>query len=74
MRASENLSKTSSTLNVRRSEARGFVADIAIHILLEVSLVGIVDNFLKNTVLSMIVGIGIVEGCQFLWKRWRADR
>ena len=74
MRASVNLSKTCSTINMRRSEARGFVADFVIHILLEVSLVGMVDNFLKNTVFSMIVGISIVEGCQFLWKRWRADR
>jgi hypothetical protein len=61
-------------LNLRLSEARGFVEEFGIHILLEVTLVGIVDSFLNNTVLSMFVGICIVEGCQFLWWKWREDR
>jgi hypothetical protein len=74
MKASNNVSKTSSMLNLRLSEARGFVEEFGIHILLEVTLVGIVDSFLNNTVLSMLVGICIVEGCQFLWRKWKGDR
>ena len=57
--------------NIRFSEARGFVEEIGLHILLEITLVGIIDNFLNNTVLSMFVGICIVEGFQFLWRKWR---
>jgi hypothetical protein len=34
-------------------------------------LVGVVDSFLNNTVLSMIIGIFIVEGCQFHWRKRR---
>lgn len=60
-------------INLRFNEARGFVEEFGIHILIEVILVGIIDNFLNNTVLSMIVGICIVEGCQFLWRKWRVD-
>lgn len=62
-----------STLKVGFEEARGFFEEFGIHVLLEVTLVGIVDSFLKNTVLSMLVGICIVEGCQLLWRRWRGD-
>ena len=73
MKAIDNVSKTSSMIDFRLSDARGFVEEFGIHILLEVTLVGIVDSFLNNTVLSMIVGICIVEGCQFLWRKWRVD-
>lgn len=62
-----------SALEVGFEEARGFFEEFGIHVLLEVTLVGIVDSFLKNTVLSMLVGICIVEGCQLLWRRWRGD-
>jgi hypothetical protein len=71
MKATDNVSKTSSVFNLSLGEARGFVEEFGIHILLEVSLVGIIDNFINNTVLSMIVGICIVEGCQFLWRKWK---
>ena len=61
-------------LNLSFGEARSFVEEIGIHILLEVTLVGIIDNFLNNTIISMFVGINIVEGCQYLWRKWRGDR
>jgi hypothetical protein len=61
----------SDTLAARNGGLRGFMEDIGIHVLLEVTLVGIMDRFLKNTVLSMLVGICIVEGCQLLWRIWR---
>ena len=73
MKARNNLSETNSMLNLSLREERSFVEEFGIHILLEVTLVGIIDNFLNNTVLSMIVGICIVEGCQFLWRKWRVD-
>ena len=71
MKESNNVPNTSLMPNIRFSEARGFVEEIGLHILLEITLVGIIDNFLNNTVLSMFVGISIVEGCQFLWRKWR---
>ena len=71
MEASNKVSKISWMLNLRLSEARGFVEEFGIHILLEVTLVGIIDNFLNNTVLSMFVGISIVEGCQWIGRKWR---
>jgi hypothetical protein len=71
MKARNNVSQTSSMLNVSSREARSFIEEIGIHILLEVTLVGIFDNFLNNTVLSMFVGINIVEGCQFILRKWR---
>lgn len=62
MKARNNVSETSSMLNLSFGEARSFVEEVGIHILIEVTLVGIIDNFLNNTVLSMFVGICIVEG------------
>jgi hypothetical protein len=52
---------------------RGFVEELGIHVVLGVSLVGFVDTFLNNTVLSMLVGVCLVEGCQFLWRKWRKE-
>lgn len=52
---------------------RSFIEEFGIHVLLEVSLVGIIDRFLMNTVLSMLMGISLVEGAQFLWRKWRKD-
>ena len=72
METGSDIRETGSTLGTGLDEARDFFEEFGIHILLEVTLVGIVDSFLKNTVLSMLVGICIVEGCQLLWRRWRA--
>jgi hypothetical protein len=60
-------------IRLRLSDARCFIEEFGLHILLEVTIVGIIDSFLNNTVLSMIVGICVVEGCQFLWRKWRVD-
>jgi hypothetical protein len=72
MKESNNVSETFSIFNLSFNEARSFVEEFGIHILLEVTLVGIIDNFLNNTVLSMFVGICIVEGCQWIWRKWRS--
>jgi hypothetical protein len=72
METGSDIRETGSTLGTGLDEARDFFEEFGIHILLEVTLVGIVDSFLKNTVLSMLVGICIVEGCQLLWRKWWA--
>lgn len=71
MKTGNKVSKTGLIINSRLSEARSFVEDFGIHILLEVTLVGIIDNFLDNTVLSLFMGICIVEVCQWMWRKWR---
>jgi hypothetical protein len=50
---------------------RSFIEQFGIHLVLEVSIVGLIDGFLMNTVLSMLVGISLVEGCQWMWRKWR---
>ena len=71
MKVSDNVSKPGSMLDGVFEEARGLVEEFGIHVLLEVSLVGIIDRSLNNTVLSMIFGISIVELCQYLWRKRR---
>jgi hypothetical protein len=60
-----------SRFDITANEVNGFLEEIGIHILLEVTLVAIVDRFLNNTVLSMLMGISVVEVCQLLWRRRR---
>ena len=56
-------------LNVGR--VSGFFEEVVLHVLVEVSIVGVIDSFLKNTVASMLLGVCIVEGFQMIWRRWR---
>jgi hypothetical protein len=58
-------------MKVNVGDVRGFLEEVGLHILIEVSIVGVIDSFLKNTVVSMLLGICIVEGCQMIWRRWR---
>jgi hypothetical protein len=58
-------------LRIKVGDARGFLEEVGLHVLIEVSIVGVIDSFLKNTVVSMLLGICIVEGCQMAWRRWR---
>ena len=51
-----------------------FFEEVGLHVLIEVSIVGVLDSFLKNTVASMLLGICIVEGCQMIWRRWGNTR
>ena len=71
MKVSDNVSKTCSVLDGVFGEARGLVEEFGIHVLLEVSLVGIIDRSLNNTILSMVFGISIVEVCMYLWRKRR---
>ena len=61
-------------MNFSLGEVRGCVEEFGIHVLLEVSLVGAIDSFLNNTILSMLIGICMVEGCQFIWRKRRKGR
>ena len=54
-----------------RENIKSLVEEFVIHVLLEISLVGIIDSFLRNTALSMLVGICVIEGFQFLWREYR---
>ena len=56
METGSDIRETGSTLGTGLDEARDFFEEFGIHVLLDVTLVGIVDSFLKNTVLSMLVG------------------
>lgn len=58
-------------LRIKIGDTRGFLEEVGLHVLIEVSIVGVIDSFLKNTVVSMLLGICIVEGCQMAWRRWR---
>lgn len=58
-------------LKVKVGDVRGFLEEVGLHILIEVTIVGVIDSFLKNTVASMLLGICIVEGCQMAWRGWR---
>jgi hypothetical protein len=45
---------------------RGLVADLIIHLVLEVTIVSGIDHLLSNTVASLVIGILLVEGAQHL--------
>jgi hypothetical protein len=43
---------------------RGLVADLVIHLVLEVTVVSGIDHLLRNTAASLVIGILLVEGAQ----------
>ncbi len=45
---------------------RGLVADLVIHLVLEVTVVSGIDHLLSNTPASLVIGILLVEGAQHL--------
>ncbi len=46
---------------------RSFADEFGIHLVLEISIVSLLDQILMNAALSLLVGIIVVEGCQFIW-------
>ena len=58
-------------IEFQAGEIRGFIEEVGLHVLIEVSIVGVIDSFLQNTVASMLLGICVVEGCQMIWRIWR---
>ena len=53
------------------SEFRKLAEAFLIHLTLEVSVVSVLDVCLRNTAASMILGVSLVEVCQYLWRRRR---
>jgi len=49
---------------------RSFIEQFGIHLIVEVSIVSLLDEVLMNTAFSLLVGITLVEGCQLLWRRF----
>ena len=47
-----------------------FIEQFGIHLILEVSIVSLLDQVLMNTAFSLFVGITLIEGCQLLWRRF----
>jgi len=45
---------------------RGLVTDLVIHLVLEVTLVSVIDQMLRNTAASLALGILLVEVTQHL--------
>ena len=50
---------------------KSFVEHFLLHVGLEVGVVSFINQIIVNTVVSLIIGITIVEGTQALWRRWR---
>ena len=67
----DGIHETNTGMKVKVGDVRGFFEEVGLHVLIEVSIVGVIDSFLKNTVVSMLLGICIVEGSQMIWRRWR---
>ena len=67
----DGIHETNTGMKVKVRDVRGFFEEVGLHVLIEVSIVGVIDSFLKNTVVSMLLGICIVEGSQMIWRRWR---
>jgi len=44
----------------------GLVADLVIHLVLEITIVSGIDHLLSNTAASLVIGILLVEGAQHL--------
>jgi len=70
----DGIHETNTGMKVKVGDVRGFFEEVGLHVLIEVSIVGVIDSFLKNTVVSMLLGICIVEGSQMIWRRWRDNQ
>ena len=53
---------------------KAFFEQFCLHFLVEVTAVSLVDRVVGNTALSMILGVGLVEGVRVLWRGWRRRR
>ena len=53
---------------------KAFLEQFCLHLLIEVTAVSLVDQVVRNTALSMVLGVSLVEGARVLWRRWRGSR
>ena len=56
---------------ISRDGVRSFFEQFGLHLVMEVTVVSIIDRAVMNTALSMVIGVGLVEGTRVLWRRWR---
>ncbi|MBN2334796.1 hypothetical protein JXL21_04500 [Candidatus Bathyarchaeota archaeon] len=54
--------------------AKAFLEQFCLHLLVEVTAVSLIDQVVMNTALSMVLGVGLVEGVRVLWRGWRRRR
>jgi hypothetical protein len=54
-----------------RDDMRSFLEHFGLHLVIEVTVVSLIDRIVMNTAISMAVGIGLVEGARILWQKWR---
>jgi len=50
---------------------RSFLEQFGLHLVVEVTVVSLIDQVIGNTALSMVLGVGLVEVVQVLWRGWR---
>ena len=74
MKIRKKIHQTNTMFNFRLDEVISFVEEFGLHLLIEVTLVGIIDSFLENTILSMFMGICLVEGIQLICRKWRNEK
>ncbi len=53
---------------------KSFFEQFCLHFLVEVTAVSLVDGVVGNTALSMVLGVGLVEGARVVWRGWRRRR
>ncbi len=59
---------------IDREGVKAFLEQFCLHLLVEVTAVSLIDQVVGNTALSMILGVGLVEGVRVLWRGWRGRR
>lgn len=53
---------------------KSLVQHLGIHAGLELSVIGILDQIIPHTALSVIVGIVLVESCQAIWRKTKMEK
>ena len=56
---------------VDRDTMRSFLEQFGLHLVVEVTVVSLIDQVVGNTALSMVLGVGLIEGIRVLWRGWR---
>jgi hypothetical protein len=54
-----------------RDDMRSFLEHFGLHLVVEVTVVSLIDQIVMNTAMSMVMGIGLVESVRVFWEKWR---
>jgi len=57
-----------------RDAVKAFLEQFSLHLLIEATAVSLIDQVVRNTALSMVIGVGLVEGVRVLWREWRKNQ